>query len=238
MEVLDEQGRLFGRVNVVDALVVLFAVAVIVAGAALVFGDKPASTPDSDQATLYVTLATDGEATTTLDDGEVQFDGASANVTDVYRTRGPRTYFRVALNGTETDEGFRFHGHRVRLGDTYTVTDNTTRTDSRVVERDVAPEFETRTTTVTVETSLRTPVAEAVAAGDEWRIDDDPVLTVTSAETEPVNETHTRLRATLDLETRVVEDVSHYGGRVVRLGRDIVVVTNDYEFGAEIVGRG
>jgi hypothetical protein len=50
MDILDEQGRIFGRVNIIDALVVLFALAVIVAGAALVFGgggtdDQPAQTP-------------------------------------------------------------------------------------------------------------------------------------------------------------------------------------------------
>jgi hypothetical protein len=39
MEVIDEEGRLFGAVNVVDALVVLLVLAVVVAGAALVFGD-------------------------------------------------------------------------------------------------------------------------------------------------------------------------------------------------------
>jgi len=41
MELIDEKGRLFGRVNIVDALVVLFAIAVLAAGAALVFGDDP-----------------------------------------------------------------------------------------------------------------------------------------------------------------------------------------------------
>lgn len=39
MELLDEEGNLFGVVNVIDALVVLFVLAVIAAGAALVFGD-------------------------------------------------------------------------------------------------------------------------------------------------------------------------------------------------------
>ena len=38
MELIDERGRLFGRVNVVDALVVLLVAAVVVAGVALVAG--------------------------------------------------------------------------------------------------------------------------------------------------------------------------------------------------------
>lgn len=240
MEVLDEQGRLFGRVNVVDALVVLFAVAVVVAGAALVLGDNPEPAPgdEPEATTMYVTLEAGDEAATALEPGGIQLDGASANVTDVHRTHGPRTYLRVALNGTETDDGFRFGGDRVRLGDTHTVTDNATRTGSRVVERDVEPEFETGTTTVAVETTLRTPVADAVAEGDEGRVGDATVLTVASTETEPVNDTHTALRATLELETRTVEDVPYYGDRPVRLGREVEVATDDYEFDAEIVARG
>lgn len=243
MEVLDEQGRLFGRVNIVDALVVLFAVAVIVAGAALVFGDDSAPTPEPspdsepEERTLYVTLEATGDAATALDTDEVQLDGASANITDVHRTPGPRSYLRIALNGTESEGRFRFGDSHVRLGDTYTVTNNVTRTGSRVVERDVTPEFETQTTTVTVETTVRTPLAEAVSEGDEQRVGDSTVLEVTSTETSAVNETHTDLRATLDLETLVVDDVPHYGGRPVRLGREFEIGTDDYEIDAEIVAR-
>lgn len=39
MEIIDNDGNLFGRVNVVDALVVLAVLAVTVAGAAFVFDD-------------------------------------------------------------------------------------------------------------------------------------------------------------------------------------------------------
>lgn len=243
MEILDEEGRLFGRVNIVDALVVLFAVAVVVAGAALVFGDSPEAQPGPDSgqqpenATLYVTLYANGDETTGFESGEVQLDGASANITDVHRTIGPRSYFRVALNGTETDEGFRFDGNRVRRGGGFTLTDNTTRTNARVVERDVGPGFDTRTTTVAVETTVRTQVAEAVSEGDEQRVGDEAILTVASVEAAPVNETHSDLRATLELETRVVDGVPHYGDRPVRLGRELGVRTDDYEFEADVVAR-
>lgn len=243
MEVLDEEGRLFGRVNVVDALVVLFAVAVIVAGAALVFGDSPAPTPEPgpdsepEERTLYVTLLATGDAATALDAEEVRLDGASANVTDVHRTPGARSYLRVALNGTESEGRFRFADSHVRLGDTYTVSNNVTRTGSRVVERDVAPEFDTRTTTVTVETTVRTPLAEAVSEGDEQQVGSETVLRIADTETTQVNDTHADLQATLDLETRTVDGSPHYGGRPIRLGRELTVGTDEYEFDGEIVAR-
>ena len=245
MEVLDEEGRLFGRVNIVDALVVLFAVAVIVAGAALVFGDSPAPTPEPggdtepepEERTLYVTLLATGDTATALDAEEVQLDGTSANITDVHRTPGPRSYLRVALNGTESEGRFQFGDSHVRVGDTYTVTNNVTRTGSRVVERDVAPEFDDQTTTVTVETTVRTPLAEAVSEGDEQQVGNETVLEITDTETTQVNDTHADLQATLDLETRAVDDTPYYGGRPVRLGRELTVGTDEYEFAGEIIAR-
>lgn len=46
-------GRLFGLINIIDALVILFAVAVV-AGVALVFSGKPHE--QSELGTRYVTL--------------------------------------------------------------------------------------------------------------------------------------------------------------------------------------
>ena len=39
MPIIDEEGRLFGTINVVDALAVLLVIAVALAGIALVAGD-------------------------------------------------------------------------------------------------------------------------------------------------------------------------------------------------------
>lgn len=243
MRLLDEEGRLFGRVNVVDALVVVFALAVIVAGAALVFTDDAGTeTPEPDEATMHVTLVTGGDAATVLEPGEVALDGRSANVTDVHPTEGPRVYLRVALDGTETEAGFRFAGDRVRLDDRFTVVTNTTRTDSRVVQRDVAETFETETTTVTAETVVRPQIADAVSPGDEHRIGDATIATVTAAESTPADDPDVddgrTLTVTLELETRTVDGVPHYAGRPVRLGRSLGFETDAYQFTAEVVERG
>ena len=47
MELIDEEGNLFGIVNVIDALVVLVLVAVLVAGVALVTGGSDPAEPDA-----------------------------------------------------------------------------------------------------------------------------------------------------------------------------------------------
>jgi hypothetical protein len=243
MDILDEQGRIFGRVNIIDALVVLFALAVIVAGAALVFGDtneQPEPEPEPDEPperTMYVTVVTGGQPATELSTGEINVDGTSANITDVYRTPGPRTYLRLELDGTETDAGFRFGGNPVRLGSGLTLADDTLRTGTRVIERDTDETFETDTTDVTLASTVRTPVAEAVADGDSQRVGDSTVAMVTSVDRTAVNETHSNLEVTLELETRTVDGTPYYAGRPVRLGRTLGFGTDGYEFRGDIVAR-
>jgi hypothetical protein len=243
MDVLDEQGRLFGRVNVVDALVVVFAVTVVIAGAALVYGDGPGNEPTE---TMHVTLVSENTSATALDRGDIDLEsgtlagtrrGTTANITDVHRTAGPRVYLRVALDGTRTDDGFRFEDEPVRIGDTVVVANDRTRATTRIVERDVAPTFSTTTTTVTLEATVRRPVAEAVAAGDEVSVGPTTVATVTDADATARNETHSDLRVSLALETRLVDGTAHYAGRPVRLGRTIWIKTDDYEFAGEVVDR-
>jgi len=244
MEILDEKGRLFGRVNVVDALVVVFAVAVVIAGVSLVYGDGLGDQPTE---TMHVTLVSENTSATALDRGEIDLEsgtlagtrrGTTAIVTDVHRTAGPRMYLRVALDGTRTDDGFRFEDEPVRIGDTVVVANGRTRAKTRILERDVVPTFSTTTTTVTLEATVRRPVAEAVAAGDEVSVGPTTVATVTDADATARNETHSDLRVSLALETRLVDGTAHYAGRPVRLGRTIGIETDDYEFAGEVVDRG
>jgi hypothetical protein len=242
MELIDEKGRLFGRVNIVDALVVLFAIAVLAAGAALVFGEDPNANetePNSDAPpadTLHVTLVTTDDAATTLETENVTVGDERATVTAIHRTPGPRSFLRVALEGVRTEQGFQFAGNPVRVNQGYTVMTETARVGTRVVERDVSPAFDTESTTVNVTTTVRRPVAEAVGTGDEQTVGDDTVATVGSVETTAVNETHSELRASVELETRLVDDSPQYGGGPVRLGRTLFLETNTYQFEAEIVG--
>jgi hypothetical protein len=243
MDVLDDQGHLFGRVNIVDALVGLVAIALVIAGVALVYGGPS----DEPRDTMHVTLVSENTSATALEPADVTLQsgtqaggrrGATATVTDVHRTAGPRVYLRVALDGTRTDDAFRFNGEPVRLGDTVVVANNLTRATTHVVERDVDPTFAGTTTTVTLEATVRRPVAEAVAAGDEVTVGPSTVATVNDAGTTRENDTHSHLTVTVALETRVLDSNPYYAGRPVRLGRTIEVATADYGFEGEVVDRG
>lgn len=241
MALLDEQGRLFGRINVVDAVVVVFALAVIVAGVALYLPtDQADEDLQGEETTRYVTVVSTSGGATAFETGPVLFDDQQVNITDVHRTAGPRVYFRVELEGVEQDGQFRFGDRLVRLDDRYSILSNTSRAKVVVRERDATETFETDTTTVVLETEVRPQVAEAVSSGDEYRIGGTPIATVTAVESEPAEDQEgdgRRLSVTLELETRTVGGVPHYAGNPVRLGRTLGFATDEYQFVGEVVER-
>jgi hypothetical protein len=92
MEVLDDEGRVFGVVNVIDLLVVLLVLAVVAAGAALVLGGG-SGTPDDQSETATITVraenvqpyVADALSTGSVDGGNVtRIENKSVQPTTVY----------------------------------------------------------------------------------------------------------------------------------------------------------
>lgn len=129
MRVIDDDGNLFGVVNVVDALVVLLVLAVVAAGAALVFSDDPEPEPTpTDERYATLDLGTQpGYVASLIETGEsVSIGGGDTmTVTDVYRTDtggGMRVLLRVELS-SETPDGqsFTFGDAPPRVGRELTI---------------------------------------------------------------------------------------------------------------------
>lgn len=247
MEVIDERGRLFGRVNVVDALVVLLALAVVVAGAALVLGADDggdpgdAEPPENDTAVRYATLELGihpGYVASLARPGNATLGGANATITDVYRSpRGDDVLLvvRVAVEGQETDQGFRVGDSFLRYGDGFNLTTPDYRIGTRVATAGGGERLRTRRVVATVEANVSTSVADAISAGDERRIANDTVATVESVETVETGDDWRVVRVDLALSTRPVDGTYHYGGRPVRVGRTLDVRTADYQFRGQVV---
>ncbi|WP_302080914.1 DUF4330 domain-containing protein [Salinibaculum rarum] len=79
MEVIDENGRVFGVVNVIDLLVVLLLLAVVAAGAALVLGTGGESNPE----TATITIRADGVEPYVADAVPAVGDVDGGNVTSI-----------------------------------------------------------------------------------------------------------------------------------------------------------
>ena len=121
MELIDEEGNLFGTINIIDALAVLLVAAVVVAGVALVAsqGSSP-SDIDSDAAEIQYVTVYFGEQPNYLADriavgDNMTQNGNESTLTDLHSTAvtGSTAALtgRIKLNGT----------HDIRVGDTFTM---------------------------------------------------------------------------------------------------------------------
>jgi hypothetical protein len=247
--IIDEEGNLFGVVNIVDALVVVLVLGVVVAGIALVVGGGSTTPAAVDTASTHVTLDLGIQPDYLVDEineGDTYSPGANANltVTEVYLTPQDgqtRVILRAELRGISADGGFSYAGAPPRIGrqldistDRYSVSGHIRAVgDSDALSRD--------TTTVVVEDSLSPAQASEVAAGDEIRLSGRTVATVQDV---AVYATANTMRHTVvveaDLDTYTQQGVPRFGGAPVRRGQNVMLATEDYTVDGEIqrVGGG
>lgn len=250
MDVIDDEGRLFGYVNVVDALVVLFVFAIVVAGAALVVGGgetggagtpTPTATPQGQPAERIVTLelgAQPGYVASLVETGNATVDGANAAITDVYRSphqNGALLVVRASVDGRTTPEGFRVGETYLRYGVGVTLATPDYQIGSRVATTGGGETIDTQRVTATVEANVSTAVADSISAGDTQRIAGDAVATVDSVETVRSGDDWRVVRVDLSLVTRPVDGHYEYGGSPVRVGTQLRFATTRYEFRGQVV---
>ena len=134
VDLIDENGRLFGLVNIIDLLVVLLVVAMVVAGFALVSGSGPDSDAEDVQRTTTVVTfesqTVEPYVAESIQNGSVggsevvavrskTVESATVVVPDqngqLHVRQNPRlkdVTLRLELNTTQTPEGFVFSSER------------------------------------------------------------------------------------------------------------------------------
>ena len=145
VEFIDDQGNLFGRVNVVDALVVLLVLAVVVAGIALVLGGSGPSggaQAGSNETVVYVDFRSDPVEPYVADavpEGSIETANASRlenrsvtpadvvtqNESGALAVRQHPTHrtvtFRVGLYVTRDGDEYLYNGAPLEVGTTLTL---------------------------------------------------------------------------------------------------------------------
>ncbi|WP_424017663.1 DUF4330 domain-containing protein [Halorientalis pallida] len=238
MELIDEKGRLFGRVNVVDALVVLVVLAVVAAGVALVTGGGGGPTAPSgdgtDAETRYATLALGAQpvwsVSPILSDQNVTLSGSSAtvSVTDVHLTGATndrvRTLVRIAY-----PEGTTVGNAPLRAGQAVTMVGDDYQTEAAV--RSVGGNrstFRSASTPVAVTATVDPATAAAVESGDRFTVGNRTLATVESVAVLPTNESDVRrLQLGVTLATRTVAGTPEFADRALRVGSRVPLRTND-----------
>ncbi|MFC7156829.1 DUF4330 family protein [Halomarina halobia] len=244
MRFIDEEGRVFGRVNVVDALVVALVASVLVAGVALVSGaDEPEASANGTDAATYATVSFGSQpdylAAAVESNDTVAVGDATARITDVYAAPGQggtAVYARLAFPDATRDAGARAAGEEaLRLGSELPVTTPTYRLSSRIVALDGGPTLPVEDRSVVVEATTHPAVAEAIDAGDVSRVAGRPVARVETVESVAGNSSNSTVRLRLSLRTLARDDVAYFGDAPVRLGARIRFESDAYAVTGTVV---
>ena len=222
MQIIDEEGNLFGRVNVIDALVLVLVLSVAVAGIALVTGSSNAPGAGSgeggansdggtnetgESAVRYATVDFGTQSTAVagrISEGDrALLDGdANATVTDVYvgpgSDGGASVTARVRLDGEVVENGrgdrvFRFRGSHLRAGDALRLPTADYRVNGTVTALDESGEsLETEATGAVLSSVVSADVADALREGDDYRLAGETVGTVESVDLYPTGDADQR----------------------------------------------
>jgi hypothetical protein len=245
MEVVDEDGRLFGAVNVVDALVVLVVLAVALAGVALVTSGETVDTE-----TRYVTLdlGTQPEfVTDQIDVGdtstlEEQF--GNLTITDLYLSPSPsgvRATARVAVTGRATEDQFTFDGEPLRIGRRLVFQNDTYVVNGTIQRLGNGTDLSTRERSVVLRDTVPTDVARSIDSSDTIQVSGETVATVDNVSVyDAENSGRRTLYVETTLQTLVNGDTAQFGGTPVNVGRTIglPVGGSQYNGTVERIGGG
>lgn len=244
MELIDDDGDLFGVVNVIDALAVLLVIAVLIAGAALLgfIGTQPT------EETRYVTIDLGEQpayVAEQIDEGDVMApadtDG-NLTLTDVYVTPVDNETVTVTIRAevegslAESDQRagkiFEYHGNVMRPGVTMTVDTTEYELEGTVVSMaSDGRSLDTVSKAVTLETTVSPSTARQVAAGDTFDIGGQTVAEVTAVHVAPGPGDDTRT-LTLGLELDAIDRGGsvHFAGKPLDLNRTIRLDVGDSRF--------
>jgi len=246
MEVIDDEGRLFGAVNVVDALVVLLVLAVVVAGVALVVFDSEEPTPTD---TTYVTLDLGTQPAyivEELNEGDTYSPSSNAQltITDVHLTPqdgNTKVIVRAELVGTPSDGGIAYDGAPPRLGRTLTIATNRYQVDGQIRAVGGSDTLARADRTVVLRDRIPAADARALAAGDEIRVAGRTVATIEDLAVYATNNPDQHIvYLQTTLATHRQQNEARFGGQPVRRGQTIRLPGDGYTIAGTIerVGGG
>jgi hypothetical protein len=243
VELIDEEGRLFGVVNVVDALVVLFVVAVVVAGAALVFGGEPDPEPDPDIQTTHATLdlgtqprfivAEINEGDTYSPDGTSQL-----TITDVHLTPQDgqiRVILRVELQGEARGDSIAYADAPPRLGRSLDITTNLYQVTGQIRAVGQRDTLERESTTVVLRDTVAAEDARDIAPGDEILLAGRTVATIEdTAVYATSNPDRREIFVEAELDAHQQQGERRFGGTPIRRGQTISLPGGGYSIEGRI----
>lgn len=253
MKVIDEDGNLFGYVNVVDALVLIVVVTLAAAGAAVVGftgnstsggGAAAADTKRVGTATVYATIDLDTQPEYLVrelrtGDRSTLGPGEDLTITDIHVTpqgSKTRTRLRVALDGPVENRSVSFGGEPVRLGRSIRIATNDYTLSGTVRDVGNRTSLETVRYPVLLRAKLDASRARALSPGDTYRVAGRTVGTIETLRVYATTDPDEKL-VYVGLSLASMREGNHlrFGDRVLREGSPVTFRTSEYVIEGRIV---
>ncbi|WP_440771733.1 DUF4330 family protein [Natronorubrum sp. DTA28] len=252
MELIDENGNLFGTVNVVDALAVCLVFAVLVAGVAAVgaLGGGDDADDDSANEIRYATIDLGTQPSSTADDvsvgDEMTHDDHphTLTVTDVYAapvsSGETHVTVRAEVSGTHLENGaYAFGDDEFAPGQNVSInTGEYAATGGIEAVEDEGTELPRTETEVLLEATLSPSAAADVRVGDEVMFGEDTVATVETVSVYPVGDEQHRVFVGATLTTLERGADLRYGDVPVESESMIPISTADYDLALGVLETG
>lgn len=242
MDLLDDDGNLFGVVNVVDALVLLFVLGVVTAGAAFVLQPEP--TPEGPNVgTTNVTLDLGTQPdylVSAINEGDTHNAGGESEltITDVHLTPQEdqtQVIVRAELRGIAGDDSIEYANAPPRLGRALNIATSTYQVSGRIRAVGGDDSLSTEQTDVVLSDTMSAADAEEVTQGDEIRLGGRTVATVETVSTFATkNPDQRRVVVGATLETYTQHGDRRFGGTPVRTGQTITLPADAYTFDGQV----
>lgn len=252
MSIIDDDGNLFGAVNVIDALAVVLFLAVLVAGIAFVGVIGPDGEPETRYATIELGEQPEYVVDRVSEGDVVSPEGTSdtITVTDVYVTPGeadgavePSVIVRGEVNGqlieTDDDQVFEYAGERLRV-DTELEMDTDEYFAEGVVTsvEDEDPTLGIEQTPVLLEATVSGTTADEMTDDDSIQLGPHTTAEMTNVQLYPLGDGQYRALVGAELTTLQRGSSVTYGGESVAVGNTLQMQFDAYDIDAEVVRRG
>ncbi|MDT3437123.1 DUF4330 family protein [Haloarcula sp. 1CSR25-25] len=243
---LDDEGNLFGLVNIVDALAVLLVLAVVVAGAAFVLQPDP-EPPDRTSTNVTLDLGPQPQyLVSEINEGDTYSPNSNSEltVTDVYLTpQGDQTrvILRATIEGPTSDDSLTYANAPPRLGRSLAIATSRYEVNGQIRAVGGDNSLNKEMTTVVLRDTMSAAETRDVTAGDEIRLGGRTVATVQDvaayATDDPGKQT---VFIEADLETYTQQGRQRFGNTQVRPGQSITLSAPEYTIDGRLeqVGSG
>jgi hypothetical protein len=246
--IIDDEGNLLGVINIVDALVIVFVLAVLIAGISLVLTDTEDSSSSSPaRGTTNVTLDLGPQpeyiiSQISVGDSYSPAGDSELTVTDVHLTpqgESTRAVVRAQLSAPRSGDSIQYNGAPPRYGRQLEILTEAYSTAGTIRDVGGSTDISTTETEVVVRTNLSETDARQLSAGQSIRIRGREVATIESVTAYGTsNPDQKTVFLGMTLQSLDYNETAEFGDTRIRTGAPLALRTEAGLIDGEIVRVG